>query len=147
MAYSFLFSLLLFSKYLFHSRDLFIIFLERSFFKKGIWLPLACLSFLGAYLSSVLRVILQKVSDLSSIFVSETSNTAILPLIWSYSFSNLFLMKFIFKCANASLSGLLVRNDFRNLLQSDALSASSDSSESHMSNYLLKLSILCQNFR
>ena len=53
-------------------------------------------------------------------------------------------MEFIFKCANTSLSGLLVRNDFRNLLQSVALSASSDSSESHASNCLLKLSMLCQ---
>ena len=71
---------------------------------------------------------------LSSIFVSETSSTSILPLIWSDSISNLFLMEFIFKCANTSLSGLLVRNDFRNFLQSVALSASSDSSESHTSN-------------
>ena len=53
-------------------------------------------------------------------------------------------MEFVFKCANTSLSGLLVRNDFRNLLQSVALSASSDLSELHMSNYLLKFSILCQ---
>ena len=37
-----------------------------------------------------------------------------------------------------------MRNDFRNLLQSVALSASSDSSESHTSNCLLKLSILRQ---
>ena len=40
------------------------------------------------------------------------------------------------------ISGLLVRNDVRNVLQSVALSASSDSSESHASNCLLKLSIL-----
>ena len=57
-------------------------------------------------------------------------------------------MEFIIKCANTSLSGLLVRNDFRNLLksvaQSVAPSASSDSSESHTSNCLLKLSVLCQ---
>ena len=53
-------------------------------------------------------------------------------------------MGFIFKCANTNISGLLVRNDFRNLLQSVALSASSDSSESPMSNCLLKLSTLCQ---
>ena len=53
-------------------------------------------------------------------------------------------MEFISKCANTSLSGLLVRNDVRNLLQSVALLASSDSSESHTSNCLLKLSILCQ---
>ena len=53
-------------------------------------------------------------------------------------------MEFIFKCANTSLSGLLVRNDFRNFLQSVALSASSDSSESHTSNCLLKLSKLRQ---
>ena len=53
-------------------------------------------------------------------------------------------MEFIFKCANRGLSGLLVRNNFRNLLQSVALSVSSDSSESHTSNCLLKLSILCQ---
>ena len=71
---------------------------------------------------------------LSSIFVSETSSTSILPLIWSDSISNLFLIEFIFKCANTSLSGLLVRNGFRNVLQSVALSASSDSSESHTSN-------------
>ena len=37
-----------------------------------------------------------------------------------------------------------MRNDFRNLLQSVALLASSDSSESHTSNCLLKLSILRQ---
>ena len=53
-------------------------------------------------------------------------------------------MGFIFKCANTSLSGLLVRNDFRNLLQSVALSASSDSSASHTSNCLPKLSTLRQ---
>ena len=53
-------------------------------------------------------------------------------------------MEFIFKCANTSLSGLLVRNDFRNLLQSVALLAPSDLSESHTSNCLLKLSILRQ---
>ena len=53
-------------------------------------------------------------------------------------------MEFIFKCANASLSGLLVRNDFRNFLQSVALSASSDLSESNTINCLLKLSKLCQ---
>ena len=53
-------------------------------------------------------------------------------------------MEFIFKCANTSLSGLLVRNDFRNFLQSVAVSASSDSSESHMSNCLLELSKLPQ---
>ena len=53
-------------------------------------------------------------------------------------------MEFIFKCANRGLSGLLVRNNFRNLLQSVAPSVSSDSSESHTSNCLLKLSILCQ---
>ena len=53
-------------------------------------------------------------------------------------------MEFISKCANTSLSGLLVRNDVRNLLQSVALLASSDSSESHTSNCLLKLSILRQ---
>ena len=53
-------------------------------------------------------------------------------------------MEVIFKCANTSLSGLLVRNDFRNFLQSVALSASSDSSESHTPNCLLKLSKLCQ---
>ena len=53
-------------------------------------------------------------------------------------------MEFIFKFANTSLSGLLVRNDFRNLLQSVAPSASSDSSESHTSNCLLKSSILRQ---
>ena len=81
---------------------------------------------------------------LSSIFVSETSNTSILPLIWSDSISNLFLMEFIFKCANTSLSRLLMRNDFRNFLRSIALSASSDSSESHTSKFLLKLSKLCQ---
>ena len=45
---------------------------------------------------------------------------------------------------NTSLSGLLVHDDFRNLLQSVALSVSSDSSESHTSNCLLKLSILRQ---
>ena len=53
-------------------------------------------------------------------------------------------MEFIFKFTNTSLSGLLVRNDFRNRLKSGALSASSDSSESHTSNCLLKLSKLCQ---
>ena len=53
-------------------------------------------------------------------------------------------MKFIFKCANTSLPELLVRNDFRNFLQSVALSASSDLSESHTINCLLKLSKLCQ---
>ena len=53
-------------------------------------------------------------------------------------------MEFIIECANTSLSGLLVRNDFTNLLQSVTLLASSDSPESHMSNCLLKLSILCQ---
>ena len=53
-------------------------------------------------------------------------------------------MEFIFKCANTSLSGLLVRNDFGNLLQSAALSASIDSSESHVSNCLLELSMLRQ---
>ena len=36
------------------------------------------------------------------------------------------------------------RNDFKNLLQSIPLSVSSYSSESHTSNCLLKLSILCQ---
>ena len=53
-------------------------------------------------------------------------------------------MEFIFQCANTSLSGLLVRNDFRNFLQSVALSASSDLSESNTINCLLKLSKLCQ---
>ena len=53
-------------------------------------------------------------------------------------------MGFIFKCANTSLSGLLVGNDLRSILQSVALSASSDSSELHTLNCLLKLSILCQ---
>ena len=53
-------------------------------------------------------------------------------------------MESIFKCANSSLSVLLVRNDFRNLSQSVAPPASSDSLESHTSNCLLKLSILCQ---
>ena len=48
-------------------------------------------------------------------------------------------MEFIFKYANASLSGILVRNDFRNLLQSAALLASRDSSELHSSNCLFKL--------
>ena len=67
-----------------------------------------------------------------------------IALIWSDSISNLFIMEFIFKCENTSFSGLLLRNGFRNLLQSVALSASSDSSESHRSNFLLKLSKLCQ---
>ena len=53
-------------------------------------------------------------------------------------------MEFKFECADASFSGLLVRNDFRNVLQSVALSASSDSSESQMSNFFLKLSKFCQ---
>ena len=78
---------------------------------------------------------------LSSIFVSETSNVSILPLIWSDSISNLFLMEFIVKCGNTSLSGLLLRND---ILQSVSLSASRESSEPYTSNCLLKLSKLCQ---
>ena len=81
---------------------------------------------------------------LSSIFVSETSNTSILSLIWSDSIADLFFLQFIFKCANTRLSGLLVSNGFKNSLRSVALSASSDSSESHTTNYLLKLSKLCQ---
>ena len=84
------------------------------------------------------------IGKLSSIFVSETINTSILLLIWSNSISNLFHMAFIFKCANTSLSGLLVHNDYRNLLQSVALLASSDSSEWHTANCLLKSSKLCQ---
>ena len=39
---------------------------------------------------------------------------SVLSLIWSDSIWSLFLMEFISKCA--SLSGFLVRNDFRNLL-------------------------------
>ena len=53
-------------------------------------------------------------------------------------------MEFTFKCAKTSLSGLLKRNDLRNLLQPIALSASSDPSESLTSNCLLKLSKLYQ---
>ena len=54
-------------------------------------------------------------------------------------------MEFIFKCVNiTSLSALLVRHGFRSFLQSVALLASNDSSESHTSNCLCKLSKLCQ---
>ena len=52
-------------------------------------------------------------------------------------------MEFIFKCANERISGILERNDFRNVLQLAAFSVSSDSSESYRSNCLLKLSIVC----
>ena len=54
-------------------------------------------------------------------------------------------MEFIFKCANTNLSGLLVRNDFRNFLQSVALSASSDSSELRQIVYLNYLN--CVNWK
>ena len=53
-------------------------------------------------------------------------------------------MELIFKRANASLSGLPVLNGFKKFLQSVALSASKDSSKSHTSGCLLKLSIFCQ---
>ena len=48
-----------------------------------------------------------------SIFVSEIISISILPLIWSLSNSNLFLMEFLFKWANINLLTLSLRLDFR----------------------------------
>ena len=67
-----------------------------------------------------------------------------LPVIWSDSISNLFSMKFIFKC-DTSISRLLVCNNFRNLLEWLVLSASSDLSEWHTTDCLLKLSVFSQS--
>ena len=47
-------------------------------------------------------------------------------------------------CRYTSLSGLLGRNDYRNLLQSITLSASGDSSETHASHCCLNY-LYCVN--
>ena len=80
----------------------------------------------------------------SSIFVSEIISISILPLIWSLSNSNLFLMEFMFKWANINLLTLSLRIDFRVLSQKLSCSASNDTSELHSSKSLLELFLNCQ---
>ena len=80
----------------------------------------------------------------SSIFVSEIISISILPLIWSLSNSNLFLMEFMFKWANINLLTLSLRIDFRVLSQKLSCSASNDTSELHSSKFLLELFLNCQ---